>query len=160
MLTALFNIFVFPGLAFLVIFGWLAQYLDRKVHARLQNRVGPPWFQTFADLIKLLGKEDIVPCDANKHMFRTAPLFALTSVVTAFLYIPLWKNIKQSYSPVVALELVRSFIAHPPAAACTSHVAPELIREPTVEDVPTVRYSKSIALSADDAKGKLASSFP
>jgi NADH-quinone oxidoreductase subunit H len=92
MLQALFTILVFPGLIFVSVFGLVAEFVDRKLYARLQNRVGPPWFQTFADFIKLLGKEDIVPCEANPRMFGLAPLFALASVATVFLYIPLWKT--------------------------------------------------------------------
>lgn len=91
MAGALFSILVFPGLLFVSFFGLIAEFIDRKIYARLQNRVGPPWFQTFADFIKLLGKEDIIPTEANQKMFSLAPVFALASVVTVFLYIPLWK---------------------------------------------------------------------
>ncbi|MDD5634256.1 MAG: NADH-quinone oxidoreductase subunit H [Candidatus Omnitrophica bacterium] len=90
MFESLFYILIFPGVLFVSVFGLAAEVMDRKIYARLQNRVGPPWFQTVADFIKLLGKEDIVPIDANPRMFRIAPLFALTSAVTVFLYIPLW----------------------------------------------------------------------
>lgn len=92
MLEALFFILVFPGLLFVSVLGLFAQFVDRKLSARLQNRVGPPWFQPFADFLKLLGKEDIVPTLANKRMFTLAPLFAFTAIVTAFLYLPLWKS--------------------------------------------------------------------
>jgi len=92
MLGALFLILVFPGFLFLSIFGLVLEFIDRKIYARLQNRVGPPWFQTFADFLKLLGKEDILPTEANPHMFHLAPIFALTAVVTVFLYIPLWQR--------------------------------------------------------------------
>jgi len=91
MAGALFSILVFPGFLFVSFFGLIAEFIDRKIYARLQNRVGPPWFQTFADFIKLLGKEDIIPTEANQKMFSLAPVFALASVVTVFLYIPLWK---------------------------------------------------------------------
>ncbi|MDD2752348.1 MAG: NADH-quinone oxidoreductase subunit H [Candidatus Omnitrophica bacterium] len=91
MFKELFSILIFPGLFFLVIFSLFAEYFDRKLYARLQNRVGPPWFQPFADILKLLGKEELIPCEANRKMFSLAPLFALTAAVTAFLYIPLWK---------------------------------------------------------------------
>jgi len=87
---ALFSIFIFPGFLFLSIFGLLAEFIDRKIYARLQNRVGPPWFQPLADMIKLLGKEDIVPTEANIHMFTLAPLFALTATVSSIFYIPIW----------------------------------------------------------------------
>jgi len=92
MAESLFFILIFPGLLFVSIFGLAAEFIDRKIYARLQNRVGPPWFQTFADFIKLLGKEDIIPCAANPRMFNWAPLFALTSAVTVILYIPFWKT--------------------------------------------------------------------
>ncbi|MCX5714206.1 MAG: NADH-quinone oxidoreductase subunit H, partial [Candidatus Omnitrophica bacterium] len=51
MLGTLFYILVFPGFLFVGIFGLIAEFMDRKLYARLQNRVGPPWFQTFADFI-------------------------------------------------------------------------------------------------------------
>ncbi len=86
----LFHMLVFPGFLFLVIFALLAEYVDRKLCARLQNRVGPPWFQPLADLIKLAAKEEIVPQLADAWTFKLAPVVALAAVVTAFLYIPLW----------------------------------------------------------------------
>ena len=64
--------------------------MDRKLYARLQNRVGPPWFQPLADFIKLVAKEDIVPDEADRRMFKLMPMVALAAAVTAFLYIPVW----------------------------------------------------------------------
>jgi NADH-quinone oxidoreductase subunit H len=90
MLKALFHILIFPGLLFLFFFGLLAEYLDRKICARLQNRIGPPWFQPFADFLKLLGKQDIVPREADTTVFKLMPVFALTATITAYLYIPTW----------------------------------------------------------------------
>jgi NADH-quinone oxidoreductase subunit H len=92
MFESLFYIIVFPGMIFLIAFALIAEFIDRKIYARLQNRVGPPWFQPLADFIKLAGKEDIVPADSNARMFKVAPIFALASAITAFLYIPLWKT--------------------------------------------------------------------
>ncbi len=91
-MAALFSILVFPGFLFVSTFALIAEFIDRKLHARLQNRVGPPWFQPWADIIKLAAKEDIIPDDANPRMFKLAPAFALTASITAFLYIPLWKT--------------------------------------------------------------------
>ncbi|MFA5275918.1 MAG: complex I subunit 1 family protein [Candidatus Omnitrophota bacterium] len=90
MMKALFNILIFPGLSFLFVFALAAEFIDRKLSARLQNRVGPPWFQPLADFIKLLGKEDIMPTEADKTVFKLMPVIALTSTVTAFFYIPLF----------------------------------------------------------------------
>jgi NADH-quinone oxidoreductase subunit H len=86
----LFYILIFPGFFFLSGFALWAEYIDRKIHARLQNRIGPPWFQPTADFIKLLAKEDLVPTAANTTFFKLAPLLALTAATTAFLYIPIW----------------------------------------------------------------------
>ena len=89
-MSGLFYILVFPGFIFLVSFALLAEFIDRKIYARLQNRIGPPWFQPLADFIKLLAKEDIVPAESNPRMFKVAPIFALAASITAFFYIPLW----------------------------------------------------------------------
>jgi NADH-quinone oxidoreductase subunit H len=86
----LFYMLVFPGFLFLIVLALLAEYVDRKLCARLQNRIGPPWFQPLADLIKLAAKEELVPQQADTWTFKLVPLFALTAIVTAFLYIPLW----------------------------------------------------------------------
>lgn len=90
MLLDLFNIVVFPGFLFLGAAGLASEFIDRKLYARLQNRVGPPWFQPFADLVKLVSKEDVVPSEANPRMFKAMPIFALTATITAIFYIPLW----------------------------------------------------------------------
>ncbi len=89
-MSALFSLFIFPGVLFLIVFGLLAEFIDRKIYARLQNRIGPPWFQPLADIVKLLAKEDIIPTHANVHMFTLAPLFALTATVCSVFYIPIW----------------------------------------------------------------------
>lgn len=92
-MNALFAMLVFPGFLFLSIFSFFAEFIDRKLYARFQNRIGPPWFQPFADFIKLLAKQEIIPSHANARMFGVAPLFALASSITAFLYIPLWSTV-------------------------------------------------------------------
>jgi NADH-quinone oxidoreductase subunit H len=87
----LFYILIFPGFLFLAVAALWAEYVDRKLCAKLQNRVGPPWFQPWADFIKLLAKENLVPELVDRPMFTLTPIFALTAVVTAVLYIPIWK---------------------------------------------------------------------
>ena len=92
MTHTLFQMFVFPGILFLFVFGLAAEFIDLKLYARFQNRVGPPWFQPLADFIKLLGKEEIITEGADTEIFRLMPLLALTSTITAFFYIPLWQT--------------------------------------------------------------------
>ncbi|MFA5394275.1 MAG: complex I subunit 1 family protein [Candidatus Ratteibacteria bacterium] len=92
MLHSLFLLLIFPGFLFLSVFGTYAEFVDRRLYARLQNRVGPPWFQPLADFIKLLAKEDIVPECAVPGMFRIMPIFALAATTTAFFYLPVWST--------------------------------------------------------------------
>ena len=92
MLKALFYILVFPGFLFLFIFGFIAEYVDRKLYARFQNRIGPPWFQPVADFIKLISKEEIIPEEADVTVFKLMPVFALVSSSAAILYIPIWST--------------------------------------------------------------------
>ena len=61
----LFKLLVFPGFLFLVVCALFFDWVDRRMIARFQGRVGPPWYQPVADLIKLLAKEDILPTGVN-----------------------------------------------------------------------------------------------
>ncbi len=88
--AAAFAIVVFPGLLFLGALALAGEWVDRKLYARLQNRIGPPWFHPLADLLKLFSKESVVPEAADRPLFSLAPLFALASAATAFLSIPLF----------------------------------------------------------------------
>ena len=81
---------IFPGFLFLALYATLLEFIDRKVYARMQNRKGPPWFQPIADLIKLFGKETIVPADANRTLFLALPIIAMAAVSTAFLSVPVF----------------------------------------------------------------------
>jgi NADH-quinone oxidoreductase subunit H len=92
MLLQLFYIFIVPGILFLSIYGVLLEYVDRKLFARFQNRIGPPWFQPLADFIKLIGKEGIIPTKADKPMFKILPAFAIAAASVVILYIPVWST--------------------------------------------------------------------
>lgn len=70
---------ILPGFLFSALLGMLLSYLDRKLTARLQYRQGPPWYQPLADIIKLFGKETIVPEGAAQWVFLGAPLVGLAA---------------------------------------------------------------------------------
>ncbi|MBU0709520.1 MAG: NADH-quinone oxidoreductase subunit H [Candidatus Omnitrophica bacterium] len=78
-LINLFTYLIFPGFLFSACIGLIAGWVDRKVTARIHWRVGPPWYQNFVDIVKLLGKETIVPAGA-KMTFLLAPYLGLLSL--------------------------------------------------------------------------------
>ena len=79
----------FPGGLFLLAGGLLYEWVDRKLLARFQNRVGPRWFQPLADVVKLLSKEEVIPEGVNKILFFMLPVVALAGALTAALYVPI-----------------------------------------------------------------------
>ena len=74
-------------------------WLERKVVAGMQSRVGPdragPFgiLQTLADAIKLLLKEQIMPLKADRAMYILAPILALVPSFLIFMIIPLGPDI-------------------------------------------------------------------
>ncbi len=77
----LFWILVFPGFLFTACFGLIASWIVRKVSALVQWRVGPPLFQPFYDVVKLVGKETLIPQEAQRTVFMGAPLVGLAGVL-------------------------------------------------------------------------------
>ncbi len=76
----LFNYLIFPGFLFAAIIGMFLTWVDRKVTARVQMRVGPPWYQPYADFFKLLLKETLIPEGASKVLFYLGPMLGLVSM--------------------------------------------------------------------------------
>ena len=79
----------FPSGIFLLGWGLFYEFLDRKLVARFQNRIGPRWFQPLADWVKLLAKEEIIPTGVHAGLFLALPVVALAGALTAALYVPL-----------------------------------------------------------------------
>ena len=75
---------VFPGLLSIAVLGALLTWLERKVTARVQLRIGPYFaspgqgiLQAFADIIKLIFKEVNIPKGADRFFFVMAPVTSL-----------------------------------------------------------------------------------
>jgi NADH-quinone oxidoreductase subunit H len=81
-------------LACLLVFIAYILLADRKIWAAVQLRRGPnvvgPWglFQSFADLLKFVFKEPVIPAGANKGVFLLAPLVAVTLALATWAVIP------------------------------------------------------------------------
>ena len=79
----------------LLLFIAYALYADRKIWAAVQLRRGPnvvgPWglLQSFADLLKFVLKEPVIPASANKGIFLLAPLVMATLALASWAVIPL-----------------------------------------------------------------------
>src|ERR1700726_795315 len=92
-----FAIMVAQSLLLLIILLIVVAYVlwaDRKIWAAVQIRRGPnvvgPWglFQSFADLLKFVLKEPIIPAGANKGVFLLAPLVSCVLALAAWAVIP------------------------------------------------------------------------
>jgi len=82
--TYFLEIAVFPGLLSIAVLGALLGWMERKLTARVQLRVGPLYaspaggiLQMFADIIKLLFKELTIPDGADRFFFIMSPVTAL-----------------------------------------------------------------------------------
>ncbi|RLF08721.1 MAG: NADH-quinone oxidoreductase subunit H [Thermoprotei archaeon] len=95
-LIDILKILIFPGFFFFSLLGLFFEWIDRKFYAKLQNRVGPLYtgpsglFQPFADFVKLMAKEDIVPEGADKPIFSAIPVFALALSLFGVLFLPVY----------------------------------------------------------------------
>ncbi|MCK5856041.1 MAG: NADH-quinone oxidoreductase subunit H [Bacteroidales bacterium] len=59
--------------------------LVRKIIARTQNRIGPPWYQNFIDILKLYSKSSAINHGFMQHI---APAMAITASVTVLMFVP------------------------------------------------------------------------
>jgi NADH-quinone oxidoreductase subunit H len=75
-------------------------FAEMKLSAKMQARIGPyfaggrwGWAQLIADGVKFFQKEDIVPTDADRPVFKAAPILVLVGTVALFVVIPFGPNL-------------------------------------------------------------------
>jgi len=125
-------VLVFPGFLFTLALGLAVSWLVRKVSALVQWRMGPPLAQPLVDIMKLLGKEALIPEEAHLGVFVLAPVVGLSGVL--LLAVMLWRSLVSETAfvgdvivalylmvlPSLALILGSSASASPHAAMGTS----------------------------------------
>ena len=92
----------------------LAILIERKAISDMQSRIGPQrWgpfgiLQTLADGIKLFAKEDLMPAEADRFVFKLAPYLVLVPALITFSVIPLGGTV------TVAGHVIELQVANPP----------------------------------------------
>ncbi len=87
-------------------------WMERKVIGRIQNRIGPnrvgPWgiFQGFADAVKMLIKEDIIPDRADRPLFNLAPILIFAAAALLWTVIPFGRGMQGQDLNIGVLYLI------------------------------------------------------
>lgn len=113
--VALLEFLVFPGLLFTGVAGLITSWIDRKVTARVQMRVGPIFLQPFYDIGKLMIKETCVPAGGSIGLFLLAPLIGLAAVTLVSTI--LWRALLFPQATFVGDLLVLLSLLEAPALA-------------------------------------------
>jgi len=95
LVTDMFRIIVFPGFGFAALLAATVIFIERKMLAKLQLRVGPFYcgkiegiLQLMGDGLKLISKEIIIPAKADKPIFILSPLLFLGAAAAFVALIP------------------------------------------------------------------------
>ena len=111
----IFNIVIFPGILYVLLWTVALFWFFRKFMAALHKRVGPSFngpagsYQTLFDLSKLLTKESITPDGVNPYLFSLMPILAATLAILPTAVIPWTESItviKSDYSLLALVVLI------------------------------------------------------
>jgi NADH-quinone oxidoreductase subunit H len=114
---------VLIAFAILLVSVILTIWFERKAIAGLQNRQGPVWagpwglLITLADGLKLILKEDLIPRNASRFVFKLAPFLSVVPAFLTFCVVPLAGNFSDGNDGVVEIfgEATLLQVADPPA---------------------------------------------
>jgi formate hydrogenlyase subunit 4 len=89
-IEALVQLLVFPGLVYAVAASFLMVWLQRKINARLQGRIGPPFYQPFFDVIKLAAKQPVERPPLQGFVMTALPVGAVVATLGAIALLPVF----------------------------------------------------------------------
>lgn len=99
-------------LPLILIYATFVLWAERKVAAFVQDRMGPMEVgyyglgQSFADIFKLIQKEDIIPATADSKLFKLAPIVIFTAIFAGFAVLPLSPDIQGSTTSIGVFYLL------------------------------------------------------
>jgi NADH-quinone oxidoreductase subunit H len=102
----LLSLLVFPGLLYAVPMAWLMLWIQRKVIARMQNRIGPPFYQPFFDFVKLMAKQPIPRPRLDGALLTGLPLLAVGAATVALALLPVFPDERGFVGDLVLLAAV------------------------------------------------------
>jgi len=79
---------VFPGLLYAVSAGFFMEWLQRRLNARMQGRIGPPFYQPFFDVVKLVGKTSIPRAPLQGLVMTALPVASVVATLGAVALLP------------------------------------------------------------------------
>jgi NADH-quinone oxidoreductase subunit H len=85
---ALLALLIFPGLLYAILMAWFMLWLERKLLARLQGRIGPPFYQPFFDFIKLMAKQPLSRPGFDGWLLTALPILAVGASLGALALLP------------------------------------------------------------------------
>ena len=86
------NVQFISFIVFCILFSFFLAWFERKIVARMQNRVGPPMAQPVIDFLKLSAKEDIYSSNEGKLVLHYTPIMQLIIILTLLFLVPIIGN--------------------------------------------------------------------
>ncbi|WP_455368256.1 respiratory chain complex I subunit 1 family protein [[Eubacterium] cellulosolvens] len=104
----LIRLLIFPGLLFSFIVGGIFYWFYRKVRARSQARIGPPWYQYFVDVIKLFSKKSRITQPSIHYLSIITPIISISALILIVAILPIGNGPLMSFEGdlIIALYLL------------------------------------------------------